>query len=334
MDVESVPSTEPGTRRQKPYFAVLICGLATSAATLAGVYWLGKNTDDFHIMGWYADYVIPAGAIIVGVAAASGYGIASWVSGTRISRSLLFAVLIIQAGAYVTAEYVEYRDVMDGLTQRGLIIGPQQPSFAQYYDFKARSFAWKDKGPGNKPGTPLGGWGYVFVLLGAAGFILSGLIAPLALYSVPYCNRCQRYMKTTLLGVVPASVPVKKIGKKDQEAQDAYAREQQQAAANAEQVIARLRTFIGEGRADEVKKELRAAGAVKANEKLPSRVRTKLIWCKTCQEGRIAMALASGQGKQQKVTTLTEDAVPAAFVGRILEPQLDAGAASNCAPDQ
>ena len=94
------------------------------------------------------------------------------------------AVLLLQTGAYVAAEYVEYGDVMDGLRQRGQMIGPE-PSFPQYYDFKARSFAWKN---GNQPGQPLGGWGSVFVVLGAAGFILSGLIAPAVLYAVPYCE--------------------------------------------------------------------------------------------------------------------------------------------------
>jgi hypothetical protein len=325
MDFESAPIEENLTRRQKPYFAVLICGLATTAATLAGVYWLGKHTDDFHIMGWYANYVLPVGAIIVGVAAASGYGIASWVSGTRISKGLLLAVLILQASAYVTAEYVEYRDVIEGLKQRGLIVAPA-PSFPEYYDLKARSFTWKDKGAGNKPGQPLGGWGYVFVLLGTAGFVLSGLIAPLILYAAPYCDGCQRYMKTTLLGVLPASLPAKKIAKKDREAQQAYAKEQQQAAANAEQAVARIRALSAEGQADAVKKELLSAGTRKANEKLLNRIRVSLIWCKGCQAGRITMTLASGQGTHLKITKLTEDAVPATLVGQMVAAPLTPGA--------
>ena len=318
MDLESAPTEEEASRPGKPYSAVLMSGLVTSAVTLAGVYWLGKNTDDFHIMGWYADYIIPAGAMIVGIAAGSGYAVASWLTGTRISRRLLLAVLLLQAGAYVTAEYVEYRDVMDGLRQRGLMVGPE-PSFPQYYDFKARSFAWKKQGGGNQPGEALGGWGYMFVLLGAAGFVLSGLIAPAALYAVPYCERCQRYMKSTLLGVLPASVPVKKIAKKDQAAQEAHAKEQQQAAANADEAVARLRAAVAEGQADPVQRELLAAGAAKANEKLPKRVRVSLIWCTGCREGRILLALASGQGKALQVVKLAEYPVPAAFVGQMLE---------------
>lgn len=317
MDPESAPAEEPVTRADKPYFAVLMSGLLTTAATLAGVYWLGKNTADFHIMGWYANYVIPVGAILVGIAAASGYAVASWLTGTRISKGLLVAVLFFQAAAYVTAEYVEYRDVMDGLKRQGLVVVPE-PSFAEYYDIKARNFAWKKEGGDKKPGQPLGGWGYVFVLLGAAGFIVSGLIAPAALFSVPYCDRCQRYMKRTVLGVLPASVPVKKIGKKDQAGRDAHDEEQRQAAANADAAVSRLRAAIAEGKPDVVKQEMLAAGPAKANQKLPRRVTVTLAWCKTCREGRVVTAVASGQGKALQVVKLAEDAVPASFVGGVL----------------
>lgn len=324
MDLESAPIEEPVSRSRNPYFIVLMSGVVTSALTLAGVYWLGKNTNDFHIMGWYANYVIPVGAMIVGIAAGSGYAIASWLTGTRISKGLLLAVLLLQTVAYITAEYVEYRDVMDGLRQQGILIGPG-PSFPQYYDFKARSFAWNKPGGGNQPGQPLGGWGYVFVLLGAAGFILSGLIAPAVLYAVPYCERCQRYMKTKLLGVLPASVPVKKIGKKDEAAQEAHAKEQEQAAASADEAVARLRVAIAAGRTDTVKQELLAAGTIKANEKLPKRVRVSLTWCKSCQEGRMVMTLVSGDVQALQETRLAEDPVAATFVGGMLED--DAGAA-------
>ena len=34
-------------------------------------------------------------------------------TGARISRGLLVAVVLLQTGAYFTAEYVEYRDVMN-----------------------------------------------------------------------------------------------------------------------------------------------------------------------------------------------------------------------------
>ena len=78
-----------------------------------------------------------------------------------------------------------------------------------------------------------------------------------------------------------------------------------------------------------VKRELLAAGVVKVNEKLPKRVRVSLIWCKSCEEGRIALVLASGQGKALKVMKVAEDPVSAAFVGAILAKHAASGNAAE-----
>lgn len=214
------------------------------------------------------------------------------------------------------AEYIEYRDVMDRLRQGGLINGPE-PSFLEYYDFKARNFAWKNPGPGNQAGQALGVWGYVFVLLGAVGFCLCGLIAPALLYAVPYCTTCQRYMKTKLLGVLPASVPVKKIAKNNQEAQGA--RQGTGAGCReADEALVRLQAALAEGRTDRFKEELLAAGAIKANEKLPKRARVSLNWCNVGQEGEITMTLVSRNGDAIHEAKLAVHLMPATFVSEIL----------------
>src|SRR5687767_7320502 len=112
MEPEPESAVEPVTVSNTPYLFVILCGLITSALTLAGVYWLNANTTDFAIMGWYANYVLPVGAVLVGLAAGSGYGIASWMTGVRISRQLMLTVVLLQTVMYFAAEYVEYRDVM------------------------------------------------------------------------------------------------------------------------------------------------------------------------------------------------------------------------------
>src|SRR5438270_12352272 len=125
MEPETAPGVtgEPTRVSSTPYLLVLQCGITTSVLALAGVYWLDKNATDFHIMGWYANYVIPAGALLVGLVAGSGYGIASWVTGVRISRRLLWTVVLLQTWAYVGAEYVEYLDVVKPFEQRGMAVG-------------------------------------------------------------------------------------------------------------------------------------------------------------------------------------------------------------------
>src|SRR5580692_2014574 len=54
---------------------VLIGGAASTAVALLAVYFL--NETGTNVMGWYADYVLPIGALLVGLLASSGFGVAS-----------------------------------------------------------------------------------------------------------------------------------------------------------------------------------------------------------------------------------------------------------------
>jgi hypothetical protein len=56
------------------------------------VHWIATAHPDFDLMGLYAALVIPAGALIVGALAGSGYGIASWLGGRRVGGGLVVAV--------------------------------------------------------------------------------------------------------------------------------------------------------------------------------------------------------------------------------------------------
>jgi hypothetical protein len=319
MEPDLTPAEEPALVSGKPYLFVLLCGISTSILALAGVYWLNKNADDFHIMGWYANYVLPVGAVIVGLVAGSGYGIASWRTGVRISKGLLWAVVLLQTAAYIGAEYVEYRDVASELKQAGLFINQpvMVPTFLEYYDLKARSFAWKPK-DGKAAGDPMGAWGYVFVLLGAAGFIGGGLIAPAVLYSLPYCDSCQRYMSSKVLGVIPASVPHRKIAKGDAAAQEAFAREQEEAAVKGDQAVRRIGEAVEAGNVDAVKQELAAAGTVKANNTLPQRVEVSMTWCKFCEGGRIGLTTVTMSGGMPIQNKLGEAPLTPEFVRAML----------------
>lgn len=309
------------TASRKPYFFVIQSGIISTVLALAGIYWLNKNTDEFNIMGWYANYVIPIGAIIVGAVAGSGYGIASWFTGVRISRLLLLIVVILQAAAYLGAEYVEYRDTLKTLEEKGLVYEKtgELPTFFQYYDLKARTFAWKPK-HGKSEGEPMGGWGYVFVLLGAAGFILSGLIAPAVLFAVPYCDSCQRYMSSKTLGVLPASVPIKKISKSDKAAQEAHEKEQADAGTQADEALKRIREAIAAGNVDAFRGELAAGGEPKAANKLPRRVEIGLVWCKACEAGKIVPTVVTGSGDKQTRLKLEATPVSADFVRAVRSP--------------
>ena len=274
---------------------VLLFGLATTALTLLGVYALDTNTD-FHVMGWYANYILPIGAVLVGVAASSGYGLASWFSGIKITRSLVWIILALQLAAYFGAQYIEFKSLHLVYRKDGTPIG-----FMKYYDAGARSFAWKQSD--GTMGRPLGAWGYAFRGLEILGFAAGGLIVPLALRKKPYCQACQRYMRTRHLGLVAASVPVKKVKKSDAAGLAAYQAGQQQATDRGKQIVDTLQQHASGGKVAEFQKILaELVPGKKEAARLPGRFSLQLHFCNRCYAGRFVVKLLLGQGKQLKQT--------------------------------
>lgn len=304
--------------KRKPFLFVLQSGLITSAIALAIVYFLNKHASDVNIMGWYANYVIPAGAILVGLIAGSGYGIASWWSGVKIGRGLLVAVLALQAIAYVAAEYIEYRDVVQMLDKQlsdanisdaeAAELGLVKPGFIEYYQMKAESFAWKPKN-GKGEGEPLGKWGYLFVGLGALGFIAGGAIAPAILMAKPYCDDCQLYMKTKQMGVLPGSVPARKVKKSDTQGMAAYEAEQAKAIEDGADHVKRLTEFAAAGDAAAFRTFAAMTDNQKATGKLPRRIAVNVIRCTGCDKGQLVYSIITGTGDK----TNTENLPPIAL---------------------
>ncbi len=305
---EAAPATSAPARRSSPsYSLVLYSGLATSALALLGVYLLDVSGSDFSIMGWYADYVLPIGALIVGVVASSGYGIASWVTGVKINRSLLWSVLAIQLLVYFAAQYIEFSH-LKLIHKDGRPVG-----FFEYYDFIARSFAWKqDNG---SMGQPLGAWGYCFRLLEIAGFAGGSLIVPAILLKAPYCQACQRYMGTRQLSLLAASVPARKIKKSDAEGLAAYQAEQEKAFTRGKDIAAMLQNMATAGEAAGFRQTLSELEAKKKEAaKLLLRISVHLISCKECQAGSLLFKLVAGQGNRIKMTEIGRSPVTADFV--------------------
>jgi hypothetical protein len=275
---------------------VLVAGVFTSALALLGVWWLNANTKDWHIMGWYGDYVIPAGAILVGLAAGSGYGVASYLTGLRIRRGLLWAVLGLQIGAYAAAQDLEFRALTRGspiVDADGAPVG-----FLRYYHLTAINFTWDDHG---RRGEPLGMWGYVFVGLGVIGFAAGGALAPAILLKKPYCDRCRLYMKGRHLALVPAGVKVRRVSKKDAAGHAAYAEEKERAAALANGVLERVAAHAAKGDARAVQSELepyppRGAEGRRVG-RLWRRLRLSLVHCRSCGKGYLQPTIMTGQGR-------------------------------------
>ena len=286
---------------------VLISGLATTALALLGVYVLDSKAVDFHIMGLYANYVLPIGAVIVGVVASSGYGLASWFSGIKITRSLIWIILAFQLAAYFAAQYIEFKSLHLVYQNNGTPVG-----FIEYYDATARSFAWKQSD--GSMGQPLGAWGYAFRGLEIVGFAAGGLIVPLVLRKKPYCQACQRYMRTRQLGLVPASVPVKKMKKSDAAGLAAYQAEQQQALDRGKQTVETLQQHAAGAKSADFQKILAGLGPGKKQAaRLPGRFSLQLVHCNRCYAGRFVVKLLLGQGKQIKQTDVSSTELNSEF---------------------
>jgi hypothetical protein len=308
------PNAALDIREDQSPLVVLACGLATTALALLGVYVLNATTEDFHIMGLYADYILPAGAVMVGFVAAAGYGLASWLSGVKITRSLLWTVLALQFAAYFTAQYIEFHSLQ--LVHRdGSPVG-----FLEYYDFVARSFAWKH-GVHGAAGAPLGIWGYLFRGLEVLGFVGGGLLVPLLLRKKPYCDSCQRYMKTRHLISWAASVPAKKIKKSDAPAIQSHEAEQQRALESGKETWAALKEAASTSKAAEFRARiLGLEPGKKAAAKLPQRLTLKLVHCRRCCSGWLRLDLISGQGRDLKQTKLDRVDLQKEFVRAIGSP--------------
>lgn len=280
---------------QKPSRAwVLLLGLTTTLLALAGVFWLNRHTDDFHVMGWYADYVIPAGSLLVGAAAGSGYGIGSWWSGLKIRRGLLLLVMLLQLGAYGAAEWLEFR---------AIDFDEPRPSFAAYYHYKATSFAWKRHG---SVGEPIGAWGYLFLGLAAAGFVAGGVLVPALLAKAAYCDRCQVYMRRRHLAWLPASVPPRKVKSSDAEGRAAFERDNQEATDQTNRRLERIGELAAKGDGLGISADLAGTAAdAKGVKKLPTRVAVELVHCRSCLSSYVQASVHRGHGKRLKIERLS-----------------------------
>ena len=283
---------------------VLAGGIGTTAAVLYCVYWL-QLKGDTNVMGWYANYIIPVGALLVGAAAGCGYGLTSWLSGVRVRKRVLLTLSVLQIMAYFVSQYIEYASY-------GQLVHQDTGQAVTFFDFFHQvtvSFAWKDKhGSGT---TPLGMWGYGTRTLEVLGFVFGGLFVPFFLMSTPYCDHCLIYMKTLQVAVFPASVPVRNIKKKDVETQASHDKEQAEAYARGREVSEVALNAVNENNMQVFVETIASARAMaKATGKLPARIELALINCKCCNGGYIKLSSAVKNGDAFVSTEVSRTQLP------------------------
>ncbi|HEY7956190.1 MAG TPA: hypothetical protein VII38_12900 [Polyangia bacterium] len=300
--VRTVPLAPPPDAAPRT-FTVLLAGAATTALALVIVHL--SNQAGENIMGWYGDYVIPVGALLVGLVASSGFGAGSWWSGCKITGRLLWMVTGMLAAGYLLAQLLDYRQaVPDG-----------QIGFWRYFDAVTRSFYWKSDSSG-PAGTALGMWGYGLRALEVVGFVGGGVLIPVALRKKPYCDPCRLYKRTERLAYLPAGVIYKKRKAGSPEAldQDERARVAYQAAsAETDQIFqagADSAEALAQRLAETPAQSRRSVGRVNA------RIAVNLVRCRHCHDGELVAEVVMGQGKQIKRRPLKRAQVPQATVAK------------------
>jgi hypothetical protein len=290
----SKPSVEPFMRpsgEDRRGVIVVLSGSATTLLALAGVFAAAHHGEN--IMGWYANYVIPAGALLVGMVAASGYGIAAWLTGLKMTKKLIWSVVGELALSYFIAQYGEYQ-YFGG---EGSLAG-----FFQWFDQATRAFAWQDHG--GKLGEPLGALGYGLRALELAGFVLGGALVPVALRAKPYCDPCRTYKRTRRLATLPAGAELKVLGRFDR-AQAGRSHEEALAGVNAI-----LKAAEGGSREAFEQAVAQHASGSRSARKLNAHVAVSLVRCPRCADGGLIASLMTRQGRNYRATRLGAVSLP------------------------
>lgn len=249
------------------FILVLLLGLLSSALCLLGVYAI--NRQGLNIMGWFVEYVVPLGAGLVGIGAASGFCLGSWLTGQRLDGRLLALVIVVLATGYFTAEYIEFRVAYPAgvVDDSGHLL-----EFWSYLDLLTRSIHF-----GNRNG--LGLWGYGVRAVELGGFVGGGAFGTLLLLDrVPYCAACSRYQRTTSVALL-----------------DAEAKEPLAAIVAATHDGRRLHEEISAGC---------PASELRHTERLPERVSLLLIHCPKCGGGMLNIDLVAGNPDQRTGETV------------------------------
>jgi hypothetical protein len=178
--------------------------------------------------------------------------------------------------------------------------------------------AWKkDHG---EMGEPLGTWGYAIRLLEVLGFVGGSLAVPLVLRAAPYCEGCQRYMRTRQVGYIPASVPSRRVKKSDAAATASYEAELQQAFGQGKERVDSIQQLAVSSQTAAFQtaiSELEAAQ--KETLKLPIRFSLQLVHCRRCFCGSLVAKQLIGQGQHMKQTECARAELAAEFVRAVCD---------------
>jgi hypothetical protein len=169
--------------------SVATCGLVTSFLTALLVAVIERLTG-FDIFTFSLWFIIPAGAIGTGFAAASGYYFGSLYFHTRPNRLLLLQMVIVAGLTQLLIYYIQYATLIldDGRSVSDLI------PFAQYLDVVLTKAHYR-VGRGAHDAGEVGQLGYWLAAIQFVGFLVGGLSVFAFLSDHPVCAHCKKYLR-------------------------------------------------------------------------------------------------------------------------------------------
>ncbi len=251
-------------------------GAATSLAT-AFLLWKVEDWFGFSFYTWMFWFIIPAGALISGFAAAAGYYWGARLFDHRPGRMLLANILLVSVGTFFVVHYLSYYNLeIDGAPLRERI------PFLSYLNTVLTHASMTFRIHAARVGSSgeLGAWGYVFALLQILGFAGGGAGIYLYLTDLPFCARCEKYLKKVSdverFAVEPAQVDT---------------------------LLGGLKPLFAEGRLSEAAALHTGQGTPKYKKGDGFRTTLTTYRCQSCTHGRLRFALARRSGSDWKDVT-------------------------------
>jgi len=171
------------------FLGVSVIGIAT-ALLVAVAETVVANLTGFNLFGFSFFVIIPVGALIVGVAAASGYYFGCKYFQLRPGFFLVAQMIIVAAATNLLIYYLEYQTLVldDGVRASSIV------TFSQYLDVSLTQQELRI-GRGATPTGPIGQFGYWLAIIEFVGFLVGGLFVVLMLFIAPTCKSCNLFYR-------------------------------------------------------------------------------------------------------------------------------------------
>lgn len=189
-------SSSLGARYVRAPIVIAMCGMITSMATVAANYAVNRwlNLDVLSISFWL---VIPAGGLIGGMSAASGYYVGARATQTMPSRQLLWAMVALGGCTWLLSKWVPY-------TLRSSS-GTRPSDLMSFWDYIWRTAEHVRLSIGARAHPQLyttgelGELGLWRECLQAVAFMAGGVFVHRLLSTVEACSTCKRYAAESVL---------------------------------------------------------------------------------------------------------------------------------------